>query len=257
MKNKLLLLCCVIVPCVVHAQPELKGSPDELSQYLLDEKKLVTLVGVGEQRVEADTARVYLLVKTKDGKFHDALEKNKSLRSAIKKKLETAAIGADRIIFSKFSSVPGYGWFGDKPTSYEVSNEINVSISKEDEMLVIAEIIDTMPAVFFGRTEIKHSKKSEAKAAALEKSLQDVSTKKLQYEKSLGIKLFPVRIVEQAVQENQQGLRRTPAKYQTQSNILASGINVAEVNLEQDTDNAGGFGELLYHAQTTIVYTIK
>lgn len=254
MKNFGILLLVLMQPLLSQAAPELKGNPDELSAYLLQDKKTLTITGHGEEKVEADNAVVSLVVKTKANKLHAALEKNRAIRTELKQKLEKAGITAARIQTSKFSSTPSYGWFGDKPTNYDVSNEVKITIGKEEELSLLAEIVDTKEEVYFGNTSIKYSKKSDAKAHALEKSLSDVLAVKAQYEKALGIKLVAIGISEQAVAQDNMSQQRQPSALRKQS---VSSNASAPLSYESGQDDSGGFGELVYRAHTTVVYLVK
>lgn len=251
--QKYLLLFVLFISAGAPQATELKGTPEELGNYLLNDKKLVTITGRAEERVEADNAIVALNVKTKDSKLHVALQKNRAIRAELKKKLEAAGIAPNQIQVAKYSSTPSYGWFGDKPKSYDVNNEVKITISKEDELAVIAEFVDSKDEVYFGNTSIKFTKKKEAKARALEKSLEDVLAKKAQYEKQLGFKLVAVGLSEQTVEENQNLRQRNQqvSKVANYSSSAPAGM------LEMELDEAGGFGELYFRAQTTVTFAAK
>ena len=103
--------------------------PQSLNELLLRYGKIPSISGNGEVKVDANEAEVSLVVKTKKDRFQDALANNKSIREKIREKLISANIPADNIKFSKFSSTPQFSWFSDKPSSYEISNEVKIKIT--------------------------------------------------------------------------------------------------------------------------------
>ena len=166
---------------IVHAAPELKGSPDELSYYLLDQRKIITINGNASELIEADTAIMAITVRTKESKLNDALQQNEKVRQAIKENLQQAGVAADKIKASKFSSSPNYGWFGEKPSSYEISNEVKVTVNSEEQLRAIAKIVDGQKDVLLGGTEFKDSQKEGNEHKVLKKALSAVQEKQKIY----------------------------------------------------------------------------
>lgn len=163
-----------LIPVIALAAPELSGTPHELSQYLLDQKKIINIHGEAEEKVEADIATVAISVKTKESQLKQALQKNAEIRKNLKEKLLQAGIPSDKIKSSKFSSTPNYGWFKDKPKNYEVSNEVKISITDEAQLQAIAKLVDSQKEIFLGTTEHEDSAKEDNKLKVLESALNDV-----------------------------------------------------------------------------------
>lgn len=254
MRKICMIMVLFLLPATAFSAPELKGSPQELQSYLLDERSVVVVTGSGEERVKADKAIVSLVVKTKDDKFRAALNKNSKIRNDVKNKMISGGIEKGKIEIAKYSSTPSYSWIGDKPSSYEISNEINVSIENEDQLVVIAEVVDTVNEVYFLKTDFKHSKKQESMTKALEKSLDEVNSKKQLYEKSLGVSLSPLRIMDQSIHED------IPAVYQVQRKSYASGsspVSRMDVSESESGEGASGFGEVIYKARTQVEFVIN
>ncbi|MDH4163980.1 MAG: SIMPL domain-containing protein [Nitrospirota bacterium] len=218
----------------------------------MDERSIIVISGTGEERVRADTAIVSLMVKTKEDKFQAALDKNIAIRKEVKSKLLAAGVPEENVEMAKYSSTPSYSWLGDKPTSYGITNEIMITIDKESQLLLIANLVDTIKEVYFLRTELKHTKKQPSKTKALERSLDDVIAKKQLYEKSLGISLSPVRVVEQAVTEGQ------PVRFtQEPKKLYGSLSSASDVSGEFGKgEGTPGFGEIVYKAQTHVEFTV-
>lgn len=238
----------------LYAAPQLSGSPDELSHYLLEQRKIVTLNGSASEEVEADTAIVAITVRTKEPKLNDALQENEKARQAIKDNLQQAGIGADRIRASRFSSTPNYSWFKDKPSSYEISNEVKITINNEAQLRAIARIVDAQKEVLMGGTEFKDSQKESNEQKALQKALASVQAKQKLYEQSLGISLAPVRIIDQNVYAQALPRIRAQARgYEKRSDNVAS-MAVSEAPIEQESAD---FGAITYSANTAIEFVIK
>lgn len=168
----------------------------------------------------------------------------------------TGGIPENSIGFSRYSSTPSYGWSGDKPSSYEISNEIRISISKEENLLIIADMVDSFNEVRFIKTEFKYLKGQETKSKALEKSIQDIISKKQLYEKLLGVTLTPVRIIEQAVNEEAPVVLQASKKGFTSGSSSIPSISFSDINFEFEEDSSG-FGKIRCKVQTQVEFIIN
>ena len=246
------LFLLALIPGLALSDPELRGTPGELSRYLVDEKKIIGITGHGEVRVSADEAKIHLTVRTKDSKFRQALANNRSIRESIKDRLKGAGIDNEAVTYSRFSSTPNYGWFKDKPSSYEVSNEVKVTVNTEDEYLAVAEVVDAFPQVTLAKVAHFHTDKKASKGEALEQSLQSVDEKRKAYERALAVSLKPVRIVEQETRQQAIASYR-PKNYDTKLSAPSS-VSVGEYDYADSP--ATGFGEIVYYATTVVEFTL-
>src|SRR3972149_1569948 len=167
--------------CFVHAAlaaPELRGTPDQLLEYLADAPGRVVIQGMGEVKAAADEANIVFVVKSTDDSFQTALQKNKTLRAEVVDYLKAQGIPSDKITSEKFSSTPVYGVFGSKPKSYEVVNKISVKVSSEKEFEMVSTVVDKWRDVAYAKTTVKHSDEDALKRAATRKALDDAMTKK-------------------------------------------------------------------------------
>lgn len=247
----------LFVPAIAWAAPELKGEPGELANYLLDGKRVVAVAADGEIKVQADRAIITLRVKTKDGAFAQALKLNRDARTRLGQQLQQAGIAPDRISAAKFSSVPNYGFFGDKPSSYEISNDVSVVVRGEDDMVVIAQAVDGMKEVSYLGAQFEDSNKKAHQANALDEALATIARKKSAYEKALGVALTPLRISETSYQ------RAIPAampamhdRARAPSTMQFKGIAEFAAG-ESGDESPGGFGELHYEANVTAEYLVQ
>ncbi len=255
------LIAVLLMPTVLSAAPELKGEPAELANYLLDEKRVVSLTASGEAKVQADRATVALRVKTKDGAFAQALKLNRDARAKLGQQLQQAGITSDRITAAKFSSVPNYGFFGDKPSSYEISNDVSVVVRGEDDMAVIAHVVDGMKEVSYLAVQFEDSNKKAHEADALNDALSNIARKKSAYEKALSFTLVPLRVVDTSFQQLKQQI--APAMVpafaagsadQSQMRMQSSAPMALE---ENSADGGSGFGELRYQSNVQVEYLVQ
>src|SRR5262245_26462555 len=117
MKTWLPILILGFAP-LVHAEPELKGTPSELGNYLNTLHNTVLVTGEAEVKVPADRALVTLRVRTENHSLLEAIRSNEQVRAKMLSFLGEHGINGTNVQVSKFSSTPKYGAFGDKPKSY-------------------------------------------------------------------------------------------------------------------------------------------
>ena len=197
-----LIAVCVLVLVVGSAafgEPELKGTPSELTAYLRSLPKSITLTGESKVEVQADKAIVEISIKTENSSLEACLKSNQTLRASITAKLTEAGIPADKIIAEKFSSTPKYGLFGGKPNKYEVRNLVKITVADEKDFQQIAKIVDQYQEVEYSGLNFKHSKEKELKKQAVEQAFDDLLKKKTEYESKLGITLSPRSFSEQTI----------------------------------------------------------
>jgi len=190
--KKLTVLLTTLLSFNAFSATELKGSPEELKKFLHPDENIITITRAAEEVAFKDIAIVSLLATTEDDDLAVALNKNAKLRNQISAVLTQSGIPQDNINNSKFSTSPDYGWFGDKPDSYKVSNRISIRISDESGLENIAKVVDKHKEITLLNTEYEHSKKDEFIAKVKNKALDKVLKEREFYSKKLGIKLIPI-----------------------------------------------------------------
>jgi len=191
MKQLYLLLVLSLLTPICLAQPELKGNPIELRQFLSKEQ-IVTLSAQAEERAYSDQAIIGLIVTTEKKLLSDSITSNRTLREILTQDLIKAGIEKEKIKSSKFSSSPQYGWFGKNPTSFEVVNRLSITINEEKHLEIIAKLTDQYEQIVLGNTEFKHSEEEKYRQLVKEKALQKILKQKELYESRLDVSLTTV-----------------------------------------------------------------
>jgi uncharacterized protein len=190
--QKLFICLLLCISSTVIAKPELKGSPEELRQFLHPSERIVSLHGQAEEKAYSDRAIISLAITTEDKQLSNSIAANSNLREFITEQLTSAGIESDSIKSSKFSTSPQYGWFGKKPDSYKVVNRMAITITDESQLKTIASVADSKEQIELSDTSFEHSEaddyKNKVKKLALEKAMKQ----KAFYESSLGVTLTPV-----------------------------------------------------------------
>jgi hypothetical protein len=189
------LITCLIFCSLsfsAFAQPELKGSPNELRQFLHPRDNIVTLSAEAEEKAYSDRAIISLVITSEDKQLSASISNNIALRESISQQLVTAGINPEHIKSSKFSTSPQYGWFGKKPDSYKVVNRMAVTITEESQLKTLARVADSKEEIELSDIAFEHSKKDAYKSQVKQLALEKVMKQKALYEKSLGVTLTPV-----------------------------------------------------------------
>ncbi len=194
------------------ATPEIKGSPDEIRQYLSGIPQTVNLSGSAEKKNYAKQARISLLVMTSSPALADALKKNSAIRKQTRKTLQGLGIKEGSIAESKFTSTPEYGLFSDRPKAYLVRNIMTVDVESEDQFISVADIADNNENIYFLSGKAKMLDKDATYDALVNKALDDVKRKAALYESNLGVRLVPVHFDESFVEAQQRGGYKTMKK---------------------------------------------
>lgn len=191
MKRFLVVLTLVAVASCSAADPELKGSPGDLANYLANLPRTVSISGEAELKVEADRAAITLKVTTESKSLEEALKENQEARAKIFKMLAERGLPADRVKASRFSSSPRHGVFTDKVKSYKLENLLRVKVRDEQEFRAVAAVTDHVTEAQYVGIEFEHSDKEEMKRRVVNDALDKAANRKRLIEEKLGVTLRP------------------------------------------------------------------
>ena len=255
----LVLFCLIAVQ--LRAEPELKGSPAELTAYLSGVPQLVSIAGEAEVKVPADRALIALKVVTENKALQEASRTNQEIRARILRTLAERGLPAERIKASKFSSTPKYGVFKEKARSYRVENVVKITAHDEKEFQAVASLVDGMSEVRYESVEFEHSDKDGLKAKVLAQAIDKAHEKKKLYEEKLGVKLSPKSFNEGSVVPMPQPmLRRYMAEksaYPASVTPLPGRAVAPAFDGDAVEEMSASFNELIYTARVTIEYALE
>ncbi|KMT63870.1 SIMPL domain-containing protein [Catenovulum maritimum] len=251
-KISLVLLC---IPFGLHAAPELKGTPKELEQYFHPQQKTMHLSEQAEKTAYTDVAIIDLVIKTEDKALARSIEKNDQIQRLIYKSLVNSGVDADSIQNAKFSSSPEFGWFGDKPKSFNVVNRMSVKINNAEHLQKLAQLSDQHDEVSLASTEFEHSEKEKFEQAVKKQALDKIMAKKAFYEAALGLKLTAISFHESNIQ-NQPTMAATMLRQKAKPSVKNAEAFVS-YSAEQSHQRANSFDEVKYKASITVEFKVE
>lgn len=254
MKNWLFTL--ILAAPFAFGEPEVKGSPSELKQFLQPEETIISIQGSAEESAYSDMAEVNLIVTSESEKLAAAMQSNATLREQIRQQLSKQGISDKSINTSQFSASPQYGWFGKKPSSYKVVNRLAIKIAQESQLQAIAKIADGSEDVILGSVTPEHSQKETYKNKVREKALSEIMAKKRYYEATLGIKLSPLKF-----HEHDAGIQATEGAGQIEE-VIVTGIRADKSGFssrshEYNSQRQASFDEVKYHSRVTVDFKVS
>lgn len=203
-----LCLFILLFTATVGAKTELKGHPDDLKSFIHPDKKIVTIRMTEKEKAYSDKAIVSLVITTEKKNLAGALQLNSDLRVKVTEVLTSSGLKPENIKTSKFSTSPQFGWFSDKPKSYQVVNRMAISITDEKQLNTIAKLSDENKEIALSGTEFEHTLKSEVEQKLKNKTLAKIMAQKAFYETQLGLKLKAVSFSDtDVVQSGTKGAR--------------------------------------------------
>lgn len=257
MRKQLLVLLLSLLTCFVQAEPEIKGNPEELKDFLYPTENVVTINGYADEKVYSDQAIVTLVVTTESELLSAAISKNSSLRSQIAKSLIEANIPAEQIKSSKFSSTPQFSWFGKKPSSYKVVNRMAITLQQEEQLKKVAALSDKFEEVEFSDTVFEHSQEDECRKKLKAEALEKIIEQKKFYETTLGLKLSPIGIKDFDLSQagTQGAMLLNEAVFGAAKQGYEGDSKFASRSLVQQTTTS--FDELKYEARLSVDFKIE
>jgi uncharacterized protein YggE len=215
------------------------------------------MTGSTHETAYADLAKITLIIVTEDKQLAEAIAANSALRQKITGEFVVAGVDATKISTSKFSTSPQFGWFGDKPKSYKVVNRMQIEVSDEKHMRVVALAADNNPEVEFSGIEFENSNDEEMKKTVLAGAIDAVLEKKSYYEERFGLVLKPVGFTAPSVSAEPRGGVR--------ANVPASGsleeitVTARKSSASDDYDDSITitFDEIDYSAFVRVTFEVS
>ena len=258
----LLNVSLAILACSgVAAEPELRGTASELTQYLNSLPKTVTITGEAEVKVPADKAIVSLKVTTESKALEGALRSNQEVRGKLLSQLKKQGIASERVQASRFSSTPRFGWFGEKAKSYRVDNLVKITVQDEKEFQTTASVVDSFPEVQYVGAEFEIEGKEALKAKVLAQACDSANDRKKPYEEKFDLRLVPARFSGGVVTQKAPGnVGNYPGAYGAGYSSVAKepgGDALIVAGLRPAEESVSSFGELVYAATVNVEFNVQ
>lgn len=263
MKKSLAVLAMLVAWAAMGATDiELRGTPAEMSDYLLNLPGTVSLTGIGETEIQPDSGVVALVVATEASTLQAATKLNAELRKRVIEILEKAGIDKAAIKSDRFPSIPQVGLPGGttslleaKAKGNKVEHVLEVTFKEESQLEAVAQAADSLAEVTLGGVLFNHSQEEKLKIEARLRACGEVASKKAAYEKALGVKLRPKRIEEDPLIV-QRSWRKSD---HLMGGKLLKGATAPQgqpVFPDYDTDMSL-FGTIIYRARVTVEYHVE
>ena len=243
-----------------RAEPEIKGSPSELSAYLAALPGTVQIAGEGEVKTPADRAIVHLRIDSENKSLAEAIKLNHGVRAKLAAFLKEQGLGADRLQPAPFSSTAKQAIFSDKVKSHKVSTLVKITTHNEQEFQSVTKAVDQFNEVTYVRAEFEHSDKDVLKSRASAKACEDAERQKHVYEEKLGVKLVPKNIVDAKLAPELLLPRRyIAASGGTQPAYagLPMSQSVRALAQKEDVEEETPFGELVFSSRVVVEYSVE
>jgi uncharacterized protein YggE len=239
----------------VWAEPEIKGAPAELANYLAGQQVQASIVGEAEVKVPADLAVVTLRLTSEHKSLREASQANHQLRAALTTYLTENGVGADRIRSAKFSSTPRTGSWTDKVKSYKIESQLEVTVHDDKEFQTAAGSVDKWSDVTYAGVKFEHSEKDAMRLKAIGQACDKAMARKKTYEEKLGVKLSVKRFSESGefrpmLQSRYWAGGDVGVQRGSAPSFAAKSPNVA--GLPGEDEPTAAFGELVFKAWVTL-----
>lgn len=256
--KSILIAFVLIAATTLSAEPELKGTPAELTSYLSGLSKLVSITGESEIKVPADRAAVTLKISTESKSLQESLRLNQEARGRVVAFLKESGFGTNQVQAARFSSTQKYGIFTEKAKSHRVDNFLKVTVRDEKEFQAVASAVDRWPEVHFLGIEFEHTNKEALKTRAQTQACDNAGERRKLFEEKLGVKLSAKRFSEASVVPVQPDRKYYDLGYASgpkfDKTTSIPGRAAGEGAME---DSGSPFGELIFSARITVEYAVE
>lgn len=244
------LVALLTAVCASAAGTEVRGTPEELRDFLRSETRTVALSDTATEVAYTDVAKITLIVSTEGRTLALAMKQNNDLRDSVVQQLTASGISSEDIQSSKYSASPQFGWFGKSPSSFEVVNSLTITVDNDPAFRNVAEISDSNDAIVFGGVEFEHSEKEAYEDRVRDKAVDAVLADRAYFEGKLGLSLQPVSFTfsdVNAVEFN---------RFSAIEEVVVTGSRVAGAQ-DKMAARTPSFDEVEYRVSVTVVFEIS
>ncbi|MFM2289865.1 MAG: hypothetical protein RL684_3008 [Pseudomonadota bacterium] len=240
----------VLAPGALAGEPEMRGTPSELRQYLKPPSRQVVLQGHAKQTVQSDVGHADVIVRTSAKDLAAALRANAARREAFAAALAQRGIDAREIRAQKFSTSPQFGWFGKAPSAYEVTNRLTVTITDDRQLQAVAEAAAQSPETSFDGARFEVAKEAELSETVRHQAFDDAMARRRFFEERLGATLRPVgfRYLDGSASET--GVLEEIIVTGTRKNAIRMDAPVAQ-------DSVPTFDERVFEAYVDVTFEVE
>jgi uncharacterized protein YggE len=148
----------------------------------------IFFTGEAELVVPTKDISVSIRITTKSELLKPALEKNITIRKEIVTELVKGGVPVDNFSGNGESTIPYMNRFSSKTTQYTIVKDLSIKLNSENELLIVAGIVDKYSEIAFTNTTYSESNKDSIETEVLLKALGNGKEKIDLIEKSTGLK---------------------------------------------------------------------
>ncbi len=240
-----------------NAEPEVKGTPEQLSKYLNGVRSETSIKVSSKKSVKSDEAVLNFVIASSEDTLKEAIESNRKVLGKVSADLIKYGIGRDKVSSKAFSTLPGYSFYSKKPTSYTSKKTVSVKIESEDELIKVLSVLDEYDdQTRFLNMSFNFTNKEEIEQELLDENLKKAAVKKAVFEKALGVKLKVKTFVEGRTQND------FPKHLASQAleGYLSTGLRKSKsdgVQWQAADQNQSGFSEYVIERELQIIYHVE
>ena len=191
---RLVMLCGLLA----GAEPELRGTPAQLGEYLADFPQTIVLTGTIDLPVSADRVIFTLSVAAEAGTLGQALRTVRGKKEKVIKALKAKGIAPDKIVTLNLPAVPLRPLAGEKRERYKTANVVRVLVESEKDFETAADLINTFREVEFQGMSYELADGTTPRVKALETVCADINKRKEAIEAKFGVALKLKGVKEEA-----------------------------------------------------------
>lgn len=255
--KSILIVFALSAATTFSAEPEIKGTPAELTSYLSGLSKLVSIVGESEVKVPADRAVVMLKITTESKSLQESIRLNHEARGRVAAFLKENGFGTNQIQAARFSSTQKYGIFAEKAKSHRVDNFLKITVRDEKEFQTVANTVDRWSEVHFLGIDFEHTNKEAFKARAQVQACDNAAERKKLFEEKLGVKLTAKRFVEATPVPVTGDRRAHDLPYTRGSGLDKTTTIPGRAALDAVEESGSPFGELIFTSRIMVEYAVE
>jgi uncharacterized protein YggE len=252
-----ILVLASLTTAGLSAEPELRGSPTDLTGYLAGLPRMVSVTGESEVKLPADRAMATLKISTENKSLQEALRLNQELRGKLIAALKELGLAADQIQAARFASTQKHGVFTEKAKSYRLDSFLKVTVRDEKEFQAVAGTVDRWAELHFLGIEFEHSNKEALKAKAVDQACDNAAERKKAFEDKLGVKLVAKRFSGGIVPPLVPAKQGYGSGYASSLSVVRESASPSPADGNAIEEAGSLFGELIYTARITVEYAVE
>lgn len=178
------------------AQVQLRGTPEEVERYLLEDRQLVTISESASKILDATNLAVVVRITAEGPGNAESLAAHRQAQERFVEKLSREGLGRDKLKLPQFAQQRECADKASRGTLVQSTTDVTVNLKTQEEYLALLRWIGDEPAAILQTCNFENDDEDKITEQVFTDACNQLKKRREAYESNLGVKLKVVAFKE-------------------------------------------------------------